>query len=167
MIQMPSIKRLLLGLFAVLLLEVTAAPAVDASGPVRAKLEFPPGGTFIGVCSFDLNFAIVFNNEYTITWFDSNGNPSRGLTQGRLVVTFTNGSAPSHSVTLNISGPGITTFNADGSQTIVFLGNGVAFFNGDTILSSGRLVVLATDPLLPAQLISASGNQRSLCAMLA
>jgi len=41
MIQMPFVKRLLLGLFAVLLLEVVAAPAVGASGPVRAKLEIP------------------------------------------------------------------------------------------------------------------------------
>ena len=167
MIQMPFVKRLLLGLFAVLLLEVVAAPAVGASGPVRAKLEFPPTGTFPGVCSFDVNFAIVVNNEFTITFFDSAGKPVSAITQGRLVVTFSNASSPSHAVTLNISGPGKTTFNADGSQTIVFLGNGVVFFAGDTVLSSGRLVVLATDPLLPAQLISASGNQRSLCAMLA
>ena len=114
-----------------------------------------------------MNFAIVVNNEFTITFFDSSGNPVSGITQGRLVVTFSNASSPSHAVTLNISGPGKTTFNADGSQTIVFLGNSVVFFAGDMVLSSGRVVVLATDPLLPAQLISVSGNQRSLCAMLA
>jgi len=167
MIQMPIVKRLLLGLFAGLVLEVMAAPAVGASGPVRAKLEIPPTGTFPGICSFDVNFAIVVNNEFTITFFDSAGNPVSGITQGRLVITFSNASSPSHAVTLNISGPGKTTFNTDGSQTIVFLGNGVVFFAVDTVLSSGRIVVLATNPLLPAQLISASGNQRSLCAMLA
>jgi len=113
-----------------------------------------------------VNFAIVVNNEFTITFFSA-GNPVSGITQGRLVVTFSNASNPSHAVTLNISGPGKATFNADGSQTIVFLGNSVVFFAGDMVLSSGRVVVLATDPLLPAQLISVSGNQRSLCAMLA
>lgn len=165
--QMPFVKRVLLGLAASVLLGVLAAPPVAAGGPVREKLEFPPTGTFPGVCGWDVNFAIVFNNEYTLTWFDSGGHPVSQITQGRLVVTFSNASQPSHAVTLNISGPGKTTFNADGSQTIVFLGNGVAFVNGDTVLSSGRLVILATDPLLPGELVSVSGNQRSLCDMLA
>ena len=53
------------------------------------------------------------NTEYTITWFDSANNPIRGITQGRLVVSFTNASNPANHVTLNISGPGKTTFNAE------------------------------------------------------
>src|SRR5205809_6647451 len=121
--QMPFVRRLLLGLFAVLLLEVMTAAPVFANSPVRQKLDFPPTGTFSGLCAFDVDYAIVVNNEYTLTWFDSAGVPLRGIAEGRLVVSFTNVSNPSHHMTLNISGPSKTTFNDDGSQTIVFLGN--------------------------------------------
>jgi len=164
--QMPFVRRLLLGLFAVLLLEVMTAAPVFANSPVRQKLDFPPTGTFSGLCTFDVDYAIVVNTEYTITWFDSANHPIRGLTQGRLVVSFTNASNPANHMTLNISGPGKTTFNADGSQTIVFLGNSLVFTADDMVLSSGRLVVVAPDPLSPGVIVSASGNQRSLCEML-
>ncbi len=166
MTPMPFVRRFLLGLSAVVLLQAMAALPVLAAGPVREKLDIPPTGTFGGLCAFDVDYAIVVNTEYTITWFDSSGHPLRGLTQGRLVVTFTNASNPAHHMTLNISGPGQTTFNADGSQTLVFLGNGLVFLGSDIILSSGRLVVVAPDPLSPGVLVSASGNQRSLCTLL-
>ena len=110
--QMPFVRRLLLGLFAVLLLEVMTVAPVSANSPVRQKLDIPATGTFSGLCAFDVDYAIVANTEYTITWFDSANNPIRGITQGRLVVSFTNASNPANHVTLNISGPGKTTFNA-------------------------------------------------------
>ena len=166
MIEMPAVKRFLLGLSAVVILEVLAAPPVSAAEPVRQKLDIPPTGTFSGLCAFDVDYAIVVNTEYTITWFDSAGNPLRGITEGRLVVGFSNASNPAHHMTLNISGPGKTTFNADGSQTIVFLGNSLVFLADDMVLSSGRLVVVAPDPLSPGVVVSASGNQRSLCDLL-
>jgi len=167
MILMPIVRRALPAVFILLLLQMIAAIPVSAAGqPLRQKLDFPPTGTFGGICAFDVDYAIVVNTEYITTWFDSAGNPLRAQTQGRLVVTFTNASNPAHRMTLNISGPGLTTFNADGSQTIVFYGNGLAFLEDDMILSTGRLVVVAPDPLSPGQLVSASGNQRSLCELL-
>ena len=167
MIQMPYVRRFLLAVFALLVLQLMLAVPVSAGGqPLRQKLDFPPTGTFGGICAFDVDYAIVVNTEYITTWFDSAGNPLRTETTGRLVVTFTNASNPSHHMTLNISGPGRTTFNPDGSQTIVFYGNGLAFLEHDMVLSSGRLVVVAPDPLSPGVLVSASGNQRSLCALL-
>jgi len=106
------------------------------------------------------------NTEYTITSFDSSNNPIRSILEGRLVVSFTNASNAANHMTLNISGPGKTTFNPDGSQTIVFLGNGVLFAADDIVFSSGRVVVVAPDPLSPGVIVSASGNQRSLCELL-
>jgi len=166
MIQMPFVKRLLLGLFAVLVLEVMAAPSALAGGPQRVPLLIPPTGTFGGLCAFDVDYAIVVNTEYNILFMDSAGTVVKAITEGHLVVTFTNASNGNH-LTLNISGPGTATFNADGSQTLVFLGNGVLFSGNDIIYSKGRVVIVAPDPLSPGVIVSVSGNQRSLCAMLA
>jgi hypothetical protein len=141
-----------------------AAPTVSGAGPLRVKLEIPPG-TLSGLCTFDVAFAIPINNEYNIVFFDSAGNPVKAITEGRLVVNFTNLSN-GQSLTLNISGPGIATFNPDGSQTIVFLGNGVLFVGNSIVVNSGRVVLVAPDPLSPGVIVSASGNQRDLCQLL-
>jgi hypothetical protein len=117
------------------------------------------------LCAFDVDYTVPVNTEYNIVFFDSAGNPVKAITEGRLIVQFTNVSN-GYSLTLNISGPGIATFNPDGSQTFVFLGNGVLFT--DTILyNSGRLVLVAPDPLSPGVIVSASGQQRDLCELLA
>jgi hypothetical protein len=164
MIQMPFVKRFLLGLSGAALLAVLFAPTVLGAGPQRVKLEIPPG-TFSGLCAFDVDYTVPVNTEYNIVFFDSAGNPVKAITEGRLIVQFTNVSN-GYSLTLNISGPGIATFNPDGSQTFVFLGNGVLFT--DTILyNSGRLVLVAPDPLSPGVIVSASGQQRDLCELLA
>lgn len=166
MVQVPFVKRLLLALFAMLLIVMIAGPAVAAGGPMRVKLDIPSPATIGGICSFDINYSVVVNNEYNIVFFDSAGNPVKVITEGNLVVTFTNASNGS-SLTLKISGPGTTTINADGSQTIVFLGNGVLFTANDVIFSTGRVVIVAPNPLSPGTIVSATGIQRSLCAMLA
>jgi hypothetical protein len=162
--QMPLVKRSLLGLIGVVVLAVLTAPSVSASGPVREKLDIPPG-TISGLCTFDVDIAIPINTEYNIVFFDTAGNPVKAITQGRLIVTFTN-VANGNSLTLNISGPGISTINPDGSQTIVFLGNGVLFTANDIIYNTGRVVIVAPDPLSPGVIVSASGIQRSLCELL-
>jgi hypothetical protein len=164
---MPFVKRFLLALFALIALEVMAAPPAFAAGaPQRLPLLIPPTGTFSGLCAFDVNYSVVVNTEYNIVFFDNAGNPIKAITEGRLVVTFTNAANGNH-LTLNISGPGTTTFNPDGSQRIVFLGNGVLFTGDDIVYNTGRVVIVAPDPLSPGTIVSASGIQRSLCAMLA
>jgi hypothetical protein len=164
MIKMPNVKRFLLGVSAVVVMVLLAAPTVSGAGPVRLKLEIPPG-TLTGLCTFDVAYAIPISNEYNIVFFDSAGNPVKAITEGRLVVTFTNLSN-GHRLTLNISGPGVATFNPDGSQTIVFLGNGVLFVGNSIVLNSGRVVLVAPDPLSPGVIVSASGLQRDLCQLL-
>jgi len=165
MIRMPFVKRFLLAICGVLIVGVMIAPPVAAGGPVRVKLDIPPG-TISGLCAFDVDVAIPVNTEYNIVFFDSSGTPVKAITQGLLIVTFTNISN-GNSLTLNISGPGIASFNPDGSQTLVFLGNGVLFTATDVIYSSGRVVLVAPDPLSQGVIVSASGNQRSLCSLLA
>jgi len=160
-------KRVLFGVVISVLLQAVVVQQVFAAGPIREKLDFPPTGSFDGICDFSVAYTIVQNNEYTLTFFDSSGNRVRSLTQGRLVVTFANASNPSHSMTLNISGPGWTTYNADGSLTITFLGRSAIFLEGQIMLSSGRAVVVASDPLAVGILLLAAGNQSNLCTMLA
>jgi len=165
--QISLARRVLLGMaISMLLLVLVVQPAL-AAGPVREKLDFPPAGSFDGICDFSVGYTIIQNNEYTLTYFDASGNPVRSLTQGRLVVAFANASNPSHSVTLNISGPGWTTYNSDGSLTITFLGRSAIFLEGQIMLSSGRVVVVASDPLAIGMLVLAAGNQSNLCATLA
>jgi len=167
MTQISLAKRVVLGMaISMLALVLVVGPAL-AAGPVREKLDFPPTGSFDGICDFSVGYTIVHNDEYILTYFDASGNPLRSLTQGRLVVTFANASNPSHSVTLNISGPGWTTYNSDGSLTITFLGRAAIFLDGQIMLSSGRVVVVASDPLAVGILLLAAGNQSNLCATLA
>jgi hypothetical protein len=163
MTRKPYVKLVLLCL--VILALVMTAPTAAADGPQRVKLVVPPG-TISGVCTFDVDVTIVRNTEYNIVFSDSAGNPVKIITQGQLIVTFTNVSN-GNSLTLNISGPGSTTINPDGSLTIVFLGNAVLFSATDVIYSTGRVVVVAPSPLSPGTIVSASGIQRSLCALLA
>jgi hypothetical protein len=165
--QVSQAKRGLFGLVISMLALAVVVQPVLAVGPVREKLEFPPTGSFEGICDFTVDYTIVQNNEYTLTYFDASGKPVRLLTQGRLVVTMANASNPSHSMTVNISGPGWTTYNADGSLTITFLGRSAIFLDGQIMLSSGRAVVVASDPLAVGILLLAAGNQSNLCATLA
>jgi len=167
MTQVSLTKRVVFGIAVSMLALIVVAQPVLAAGPVREKLEFPPTGSFDGICDFSVGYTIVQNNEYTLTYVDASGNRVRSLTQGRLVVTFANASNGSQSMTLNISGPGLTTYNADGSLTIIFLGRSAIFLEGQIVLSSGRVVVVASDPLAVGILLLAAGNQSNLCTMLA
>jgi hypothetical protein len=164
---MAVTKRVLTALALSFVVPGMLASAVLAAGPVREKLIIPSPGTLGGICAFTVDYTIVVNGEYSITWVDASGKPVRSLTQGRLVVTFTNSAMPSHSLTLNISGPGQTVYNADGSQTITFLGNGAIFLADQIMLNSGRVVVIAPDALSVGYVVLAAGNQRNLCTMLA
>jgi hypothetical protein len=167
MTQISLAKRVVLGMVISMLALVLVVEPALAAGPVREKLDFPSTGSFDGICDFSVAYTIVQNNEYTLTYIDASAKPVRSLTQGRLVVTFANASKPSHRMTLNISGPGWTTYNSDGSLTITFLGRAAIFLGGQIMLSSGRVVVVASDPLAVGILLLAAGNQSNLCATLA
>jgi hypothetical protein len=164
MIRLPLVRRILVAVWAIVVLGLLTMPPVSAAAPVRVKLDLPPA-TISGLCTFDVAYVAVVNNEYNIVFSDSAGNQVKQITEGHLVLTFTD-TSNGHSLTLNISGPGITTFNPDGSQTIVFLGNGILFTNNQIILNSGRVVIVAPDALSPGVIVSASGVQRDFCQLL-
>jgi len=166
MFMSPFVTRSVLALLVAAAVFPASAASAAAAAPVREPIVIPSPGSFAGLCSFEVDYTVVTNTSYSLVWFDAAGNPTKAITQGHLVVSFTNATNPAHTATLNISGPGQTSFNADGSETIVSDGNWIIFTDADIIYSTGRLVLVAPDPLSPGVITSATGQQRSLCSML-
>jgi hypothetical protein len=159
-------------LLAVISMLLTAAPA-SAGAPVR---EFLPAEPFDleGPCPFVIHVEFPVNNEYTITFTDDEGNPTRILVQGALFTTLTN-TETDESVTLNISGPGEITFLADGSTLLRASGNWTIFFfpgqlgpgsPGSLVLNQGRMEILTAANGFDQQILSQSGQQTDVCALL-
>ena len=151
---------------------VVAIPAA-ADGPTKAPVVNTPG-ELDGFCSFPLFVSFPVNDETIKTFYDSAGIPVRSLVEGHLVVTISRldptTKAVLASMTENLSGPGQIVYNADGSQTITFLGNsGVFIMVGSQptlLLTSGRVVVVAASPTSLGILISAVGTQTNVCTLL-
>jgi hypothetical protein len=61
-------------------------------------------------------------------------------------------------------------FNADGSETITFLGNSAFFIQRGSqvlfLLSSGRFVTVAASPTAVGTLVSAAGRETNICSLL-
>jgi hypothetical protein len=156
-------KKVLLLLPIVLALLSTSS--VFASGkPQRIYAPLPQPLILSGSCSFDVDISVVKNNEYVLNFYDANGNLVRQLISGSLVVTLTN-LTNHHSITVNISGPGYATFNADGSFVQRYEGLSAIPLPKQLLLTDGRVDVeyfLNADPVV----LSMSGTQRDACAML-
>src|SRR5207247_3061054 len=145
---------------------LTAAPA-SAGAPVR---EFVPAEAFdldVGPCPFIVHVEFPVNNEYSITFTDADGNPTRILIQGALFTTLTN-TENGKSVTLNISGPGVITFGEDGSTLVTGWGNWTLFFfpgqlgpgsSGSLILNQGRFELLTAANGFDQTFLSQTGTQ--------
>jgi hypothetical protein len=157
-------KRLLLLLPVVLVLLSTST--VFASGkPERIYAPIPQPLVASGSCSFDVGVTAVKNNEYSINFYDASGKLARQLINGSLIVTLTN-LTNQHSITVNISGPSLITFNSDGSFVQRYEGLSAIPLPNRFILTNGRVDVMyfpAADPVV----LSASGTQRDVCAMIA
>jgi hypothetical protein len=80
-----------------------------------------PTFTVTGVCLFPFQVHPIINNEYTLSFVNQNGVLVKQITTGALVITFTN-LGTGKSITENVSGPSVVTFNSDGSVTVVMLG---------------------------------------------
>jgi hypothetical protein len=77
------------------------------------------------------------NQEYALIFTYADGS-TRVIITGRLVVTWTNMSDPSKTFTANVSGPGVQTFNADGSVVLMMTGlssNGTNVFAGRVLIT--------------------------------
>jgi hypothetical protein len=121
-----------------------------------------------GACPFPVSFHVLENNEYTIDFFDDDGNKVRTIIQGQVVLEITN-LATGASVIRNVSGPGTITY-AD----LMFVGRGSQlffFFPGDLgpgtpgsmFINRGRVVEYLGEP---RKIISQTGVQENLCATL-
>lgn len=158
-------SSVLAALLSTMAVAATAVPAA-ASGPIRQPLVNTPG-QLTGLCSFPVDMTFPVNGESSITFFDSAGNPTRTLINGPLVVTLTNADDPSKTLTQNISGPGQIIYNADGSETITFLGNSAVFVQDGILLTRGRVVGLAASPTATTVILTATGLQSNVCDLLA
>jgi hypothetical protein len=119
--------------------------ALAAGKPVKEPVEYPPegfdfpAGTFTG-CDFATHIDILTNTQFSITFAaDENGDVRQNVA-GQLVVRVTNVDSGAW-VDEKISGPGLLTYHADGSLTVVFLGRSLPLQPGAPLLvTSGRNV---------------------------
>ena len=158
---MKAMLAAALGLTASMLMVAQAA----AAGPIRQPAPIPPLPPFTGICTFDVGVQFPVNDEVATIFTDSNANITHVITTGHLVATFTN-LTTLKSLTENLSGPSFTTYNADGSVTIVTTGvqggPEPTFFG----FGAGRIVIQIGPA--PAFTITSSvvGNFQLLCSLL-
>lgn len=95
-------------------------------------------------CGFRVHVTFPVNDEYAITLYDGQGNPTRIIITGRLVVTFTRATT-GESFTANISGPShIDLVRGTNTQEGLIGGPvgslpGLSLFAGRVDLSTGDL----------------------------
>jgi hypothetical protein len=154
---------------AILTVLLAAIPASGAK-PIR---EFLPNldGVIEGACEFPVAVTVLENNEFTTTFF-KDGNVTRVLVTGRLVVELTNLDNTDESLVANISGPGVFTFTKDttllkteGNWLLVFfpgdLGEGQP---GQIWLTSGLFVLEFSEE--GQTLLESHGTFRDVCVLL-
>jgi hypothetical protein len=154
---------------AAALILAAAAPA-SADKPLREP--FPQGDIIIsGSCDFDVFAHTVEDKVKAKTYFDKDGNPTRQIVNGRLVVELTN-LETRESIVYNTSGPGFLTFFEDGSLDFVFGGRSLVwFFPGEVedlpllFVNSGQ-VTLHIDPEGNI-VVEQVGEVEDVCAALA
>jgi hypothetical protein len=129
-------------------------------------------GVIGDICSFDVAVNILENKEFTTSFFDDEGNLVRQILTGHFVVELVNLSNPDNSMIVNVSGPGIFTF--EGETTTIETGGQwfIAIPAGDLgpdepgifVLTSGRWVVEITSD--GTSIVSRSGATQDVCALL-
>ena len=147
----------------VLLPDRAVAQAPDREPIPTEDLSIPAGA-----CPFPVSFHVLKNSEYTIDFFDDQGNKVRTIIQGQVVLEITNLDT-GVSIVRNVSGPGTIT-HAD--QIFVGRGSGLFFFfpgdlgpgtPGSMFINHGRVVEFQG---VPRKIISQTGTQEDLCETL-
>jgi len=154
---------------------MAAAASAQTREPVIIKPFTLPGAPF---CGFDINVAVVANNERKRTNVLPDGTVIERIT-GRLVLSFTNAKT-GKTIVRNVSGPTTTTTRPDGTATFEGAGNNWLAFgpNGRKItgtpalvFTSGRVVINSTGntPTVTPTVtfFSLSGHQVNGCELLA
>jgi hypothetical protein len=136
--------------------------------PDRQPVPSEDGSIPAGPCPFPVFIHVVSNNSYTIEFFDAEGNLTRTIFQGHVVLELTNMTTGT-SVIRNVSGPGTIT---EADQIIVKTGPWLFFFfpeelgegsPGSMFINRGRVVEFLGEP---HEIISQTGVQEDLCATL-
>lgn len=167
-------RRAVIVLAAGVMLAVVPSAGASARPPTREFVPLPAQIVLDDVCpSFSIVADILTNKVFATTFTDASGDPVRVITTGALKVRLTN-PENDESAVRNISGPGTTTFNADGSTTLVARGTWFFFFfpgqlslgsEGSSIVHTGTLT-LVTHPDGTQTIVSKSGRTEDLCATL-
>jgi hypothetical protein len=164
-------SRVLLATSLAALLTGALAPSALASPPTRVPSGPIPDFTLTDTCSFPVLVHIDTNKEVTTTFFDG-----RMLVTGSLTVTLTNGSNPSRSIDLNISGPGTFTPLPNGGTLQTSVGPWLFFFSpnqlgpgspGMLVLTTGVVTLMLDSTGTPTSFTHTNGTTTDLCAELA
>jgi len=136
--------------------------------PDRQPITSEDGSIPAGPCPFPVFIHVVSNNSYTIEFFDAEGNLTRTIIQGHVVLELTNMTTGT-SVIRNVSGPGTIT---EADQIIIKEGPWLFFFfpdelgpgsPGSMFINRGRVVEFLGEP---HEIISQTGVREDLCATL-
>jgi len=170
-IGMKRLAAVSLSVFALALVGAGTTAAADGSyGPWQPTYQGPitaPAGV---VCSFAVTAEPVREDLRVRYLYDSASNVDGYEATGRLIGRITN-TQTGASVVRNLSGPGIVTFNPDGSYDAVVDGDFLVFFlaqdspSNELLLLSGH-TVLHGAPSGEKTLVSSSGQTENVCTTL-
>ena len=167
---MKMARTLLLASVATIALGI--APA-GASAPERVTFTIPEVINFDAgeQCAFPIRLHFIDNEGTATLFFNDDGDLVREIDSGHLSVVVTNEKTGA-SVFYNISGPVMTTYLSDGSQTIRFRGPGLfSFFAGDVngpgLIRTLGNVLFTRAPTGAITSVSPSGQVTDVCAVLA
>jgi hypothetical protein len=154
-------RRLAIGIVIAITLLTSASTAL-ADGPQRVS-DGPPPTLTDTTCGYLINVQFVVNREIATTWTDTSGLPIRTIVTGSLKVMMTN-PANGKSATLNISGPAIITYSADGTSTQLQFGRSVVIDTvaGQLSLNSGKVI----ESMPSGAVLSLTGRSLNLCDAL-
>jgi hypothetical protein len=160
-------RRLVFVLLVVVIVALWPGRAL-AFTPDRQPIPSEDGSIPAGPCPFPVLIHVVSNNSHTIEFFDAEGNLTRTIIQGHVVLEFTNMTTGTSAIR-NVSGPGTIT---EADQIIVKEGPWLFFFfpdelepgsPGSMFINRGRVVEFLGEP---HEIISQTGVQEDLCATL-
>jgi hypothetical protein len=149
-------------LLAASLFALSSAP-VGASSPIR----FPAGFSRYTdtSCGFPVDVSLLSGKQIETIFLDANGVPTKLLFTGALKIRLTNASGTF--IDLNVPGPGIITFNSDGSATGTGRGPAVVGVPGHLWYFDGLVVLNFPADGGPATVVSHTGPALDLCTALA
>jgi hypothetical protein len=156
-------------ILSILVLIASAAPAAAA----RPTREFLPAPEFIEfaageLCDFPVRIDVLVNKEFGTTFFDADGQPTRTLVSGRLILRLVNLDT-SKSTVVNASGPGLVVYEGDNIR-VTLRGRSLIFLPSDHLLylNTGQVVEFGNGTIQPVVLpvISRIGRRVDYCPIL-